>query len=53
MQKHWQGRLKLLGEMTIEVPKLPSCETLQASRGRAWEWGCTPPQSIRGPGGAS
>ena len=36
--------------MTIEVPKAPSCETPQASRGWGLGRGCTPPQSIRGSG---
>ena len=42
MQKNWQGRLEL-GELTIEVPKAPSCETPQASRGWGLGRGCTPP----------
>ena len=53
MQKNCQGRLKLLGEMTIEVPRAPSGETPQASRGWGLGRSFTPPQSIRGPGGAS
>ena len=48
--KNWQGRLELLEEMTIEEPKAPSCETLQASRGWGQRSGCTPLQSIRGGG---
>ena len=32
MQTIWWVRLKLLGEMTIKVPKVPSCETPLASR---------------------
>ena len=42
MQKNWQGRLKLLGEMTIEVPKEPSCEMPKASRGWGLGRDCTP-----------
>ena len=33
MQTIWWVRLKLLGEMTIEMLKVPSCETPLASRG--------------------
>ena len=38
------------GKMTIEVPKTPSCETLQTWRDGVWG---TPPQSIRASGGPS
>ena len=51
MQKNRQGRLKLLGNMTIGVPKAPSCETPLASSGWGLGRSCTPPQSIKGSGG--
>ena len=48
--KKFVGQAKMLGEMTIEVPKAPSFETPQVSREGGLGRGCTPPQSIRGSG---
>ena len=48
MLKNWQGRLKLSGEMTIEVPKAPSSETPQALRGGVWGGVVSSPSRVRG-----
>ena len=44
-----QGRLQL-EELTIEVPKSPSCETPQALRGEVWGRVVPPPSGLGGLG---
>ena len=52
MQKNWQGRLRLLAKMTIEVPKAPSCETPQVLRGWGLGRDCTPSPVDKGAWGS-